>query len=320
MRKESILITGAGGQIGSVLTKALQKKHGDSNVLATDLRELNIPNTRTATLNVLDKEKMTTLVKENQVTQIYHLAAILSAKGEEDPRFTWNINMEGLFNVLDIARDFKVDKVFHPSSIAAFGPDTPRQNTPQITPATPTTVYGISKMAGEFWGNYYFLRYGLDIRSLRYPGIIGHRSLPGGGTTDYAVHIYHSAIKGEPFEVFLEERTALPMIYMEDAIRATLELMEAPKESITIRDSYNLAGMTFTPQEIVDAIKAEIPEFKATFKANPLRQSIAESWPQSIDDSKANKDWGWSPKFDLKTMTKDMIKNLRKKNNLKQSV
>ena len=319
MRKESILITGAGGQIGTVLTKALQEKHGTENVLATDLREINLPNTRTDTLNVLDKDKMTQLVIENRVTQIYHLAAILSAKGEEKPRFTWNINMEGLFNVLDIARDHKVEKIFHPSSIAAFGPDTPRENTPQITPATPTTVYGISKMAGEFWGNYYFLRYGVDIRSLRYPGIIGHRSMPGGGTTDYAVHIYHSAVKGEDFEVFLSENTALPMIYMDDAIRATLELMDAPKEKINVRDAYNLAGMTFSPEEIVASIKEEIPEFKATFKSNPLRQSIAESWPKSIDDSKATEDWGWKPNYDLEKMTKDMIKNLRKKYSLKQS-
>ena len=319
MRKESILITGAGGQIGTVLTKALQEKHGAENLLATDLREIDLPNTRTETLNVLDKEKMTKLVVENRVTQIYHLAAILSAKGEEKPRFTWNINMEGLFNVLDVAKDHDVSKVFHPSSIAAFGPDTPRENTPQVTPATPTTVYGISKMAGEFWGNYYFLRYGLDIRSLRYPGIIGHRSLPGGGTTDYAVHIYHSALKGESFEVFLKENTALPMIYMDDAIRATLDLMDAPKENITIRDAYNLAGMTFTPAEIVASIKEEIPEFKATYKVNPLRQSIAESWPMSIDDSKATEDWGWKPTYDLKKMTKDMIKNLRKKYIFKQS-
>jgi len=319
MRKESILVTGAGGQIGTVLTKALQKKYGAENVLATDLRERDIPDTRTETLNVLDKEKMTKLVVENKVTQIYHLAAILSATGEAKPRFTWNINMEGLFNVLDIARDHKVSKVFHPSSIAAFGPDTPRENTPQVTPATPTTVYGISKMAGEFWGNYYFMRYGVDIRSLRYPGIIGHRSLPGGGTTDYAVHIYHSAVKGEPFEVFLKENTALPMIYMDDAIRATLDLMEAPKENITIRDSYNLDGMTFTPLEIVAAIKEEIPEFKATFKPDSLRQSIAESWPMSIDDSSARKDWGWKPTYDLEGMTKDMINNLRKKYNLKKS-
>ncbi len=319
MRKESILITGAGGQIGTVLTKALQEKYGAENVLATDLREIKLPNTRTDTLNVLDKDRMTELVVENRVTQIYHLAAILSAKGEEKPRFTWNINMEGLFNVLDIARDHKVEKIFHPSSIAAFGPDTPRENTPQVTPATPTTVYGISKMAGEFWGNYYFLRYGVDIRSLRYPGIIGHRSLPGGGTTDYAVHIYHSAVKGEDFEVFLSENTSLPMIYMDDAIRATLELMEAPKEKITIRDSYNLAGMTFSPAEIVASIKREFPEFKATYKSNPLRQSIAESWPKSIDDSKATEDWGWQPNYDLEKMTKDMIMNLRKKYSLKQS-
>lgn len=319
MRKESILITGAGGQIGSVLTKALQKKHGTENVLATDLREIDLPNTRTETLNVLDKEKMTKLVVENEITQIYHLAAILSATGEAKPRFTWNINMEGLFNVIDIAKDHKVSKVFHPSSIAAFGPDTPREHTPQVTSATPTTVYGISKMAGEFWGNYYFMRYGLDIRSLRYPGIIGHRSMPGGGTTDYAVHIYHSAVKGEPFEVFLKENTALPMIYMDDAIRATLDLMDAPKENITVRNSYNLAGMTFTPAEIVAAIQEEIPAFKATFKPDPLRQSIAESWPMSIDDSKANEDWGWKPTYDLKGMTKDMIKNLRKEYSLKQS-
>lgn len=313
MSKESILITGAGGQIGQILTKALQEKYGVSSVLATDLRPMEVLNTRFEALNVLDRDNMIEIVQKNKITQIYHLAAILSAKGEEKPRFTWQVNMDGLFNIFDVAKDYGVKKVFFPSSIAAFGPDTPRVNTPQVTPATPTTVYGISKMAGEFWANYYFLRYGLDIRSLRYPGIIGHASMPGGGTTDYAVDIYHAAVKGESFECFLQEETTLPMIYMADAIRATLDLMAAPKDSISVRDSYNLSGMSFSPIEIAQAIQEEIPSFEVTYKPNELRQSIAESWPQSIDDSQARTDWGWSPKFDLKKMTKDMILNLRKK-------
>ena len=311
MKKESILITGAGGQIGQVLTKALQKKHGIDAVLTSDVRRFENGKKRFEILDVLDKEHMGELVTEYGITQIYHLAAILSAKGEKHPQFTWKINMEGLFNVLEVARDAGVEKVFHPSSIAAFGPNTPKINTPQDAPATPTTVYGISKLAGEYWSNYFFLRFGVDVRSLRYPGIIGHETMPGGGTTDYAVDIYHAAVKGEAFECFLKEDTALPMIYMDDAIRATLELMDAPKERITIRDSYNLAGMTFTPKEIANAIRNEIPDFQITFKPNPLKQSIAESWPQSIDDAQARKDWGWQPRFDLKKMTRDMILNLR---------
>lgn len=315
MKKESILITGAGGQIGQVLTKALQKKHGVDNVLTTDVRRFDNGKKRFEILDVLDKEHMAELVLNYEVTQIYHLAAILSAKGEKHPQFTWKINMEGLFNVLDVAKNAEVAKIFHPSSIAAFGPNTPKTNTPQDAPSTPTTVYGISKLAGEFWSNYYFLRYGLDVRSLRYPGIIGHETMPGGGTTDYAVDIYHSAVKGEDFECFLNKGTALPMIYMDDAIRATLELMDAPKEKITVRDSYNLAGMTFTPEEIATAIQKEIPNFKVSYNSDPLKQSIAESWPQSIDDSKANEDWNWQPNFDLEKMTKDMILNLKKQYN-----
>lgn len=313
MSQEKILITGANGQIGTVLTETLQERYGAEHVIATDLRQPQQTQGIFEVLNVLDGEKMDHLIQKYKVTQIYHLAAILSAKGEEDPRGTWKINMDGLFNVLDTARASGVKKVFFPSSIAVFGKDTPRDFTPQNTVMLPTTVYGISKVAGELWGQYYFEKYGLDIRSIRYPGIIGYQSLPGGGTTDYAVDIYHKAVKGEPFNCFLKPGTTLPMIYMPDAIRATVELMEAPAENISVRTSYNLAGMSFAPEEIAEVIKQSILSFQISYEPDPLRQSIAESWSESIDDSKARNDWGWQPEYDLETMTRDMIMNLEKK-------
>lgn len=318
MTREKILITGANGQIGTVLTNELRLTFGEDSVVATDIRAPQDQDSFFEVLNVLDKAQMAALVKKHGVTQIYHLAAILSAKGEEQPRQTWNINMDGLFNVLDVALECGIKKIFFPSSIAVFGPETPRFNTSQNAPLTPTTVYGISKVAGEYWSKYYFQKYGLDVRSLRYPGIIGYQSLPGGGTTDYAVEIYHKAVKGEVFSCFLAENSGLPMIYMPDAIRATLELMEATAEKINIRSSYNLAGMSFTPAEIARQIQTEIPAFKITYKPDPLKQSIADSWPESIDDSAARTDWGWAPEYDLATMTRDMIINLEKKYQLEK--
>lgn len=312
MSKEIILVTGANGQIGSVLTAALRRTFGTSNVVATDIRSSEIQDGPFEILNVLDTAAFSAMVDRYHVTQIYHLAAILSAKGEANPLKTWDINMTGLFNVLDVAREKKIRKVFFPSSIAVFGSDIPRQNTPQNAVLKPTTVYGMSKVAGELWSQYYFNRYGLDVRSLRYPGVIGHQSDPGGGTTDYAVEIYHYAVKGKPYACFLKKDTFLPMIYMDDAIRATLELMDAPSGSLKIRTSYNLAGMSFSPAEITESIRNEMSDFKILYQPD-FRQEIAESWPESIDDEAARTDWHWKPRFDLTAMTKDMLFHLQEK-------
>ena len=262
----------------------------------------------------MDKDGLEALVKQYDISQIYHLAAILSAKGEEQPLNTWNINMKTMFNVLEVARLSNVIKVFFPSSIAVFGDAAPIDSTPQNSYLNPSTVYGISKASGENWGQYYFTRYGLDVRSIRYPGIIGYQSLPGGGTTDYAVEIYHKVVKGENFTCFLDKDTVLPMIFMEDAIRATIELMDAPKGSIGIRTSYNLASMSFSPDEIVTSIRKIYPDFKVGYKPD-FRQEIASNWPRSIDDSEARIDWGWKPKYDLDAMSKVMIEKLNNKYN-----
>ena len=309
MKKTSVLIIGAGGQIGSVLTEALRAVHGSDQVVATDLRELPAQDGPTATLDALDREALGALVDQYQTTQIYHLAAILSATGEKDPMWAWDINMRSLFNVLEVAREKALDKVYYPSSIAVFGREALSENTPQHGVLIPETVYGISKVAGENWANYYFRRYGVDVRSVRYPGIIGYQSMPGGGTTDYAVDIYHHAAQGKPFTCFLSENTRLPMLYMDDAIRGTIELMEAPAEKIKIRTSYNLAGMSFTPAEIAASIQKEIPDFQISYEPD-FRQAIADSWPGSIDDSHARADWGWKPAFDLDAMTRDMLAHL----------
>ncbi len=312
MRKDVILITGANGQIGSELSTALRKLYGAKQVIATDIREPKEQNTPFEFLDILNIERLFELVKKYQVTQIYHLAAILSATGEKKPKFAWQINMDGLFNVLEVAKELNVVKVFAPSSIAVFGDQTPREHTPQDTVLHPSSVYGISKAAGENWCQYYFKKYGIDIRSIRYPGIISYQSAPGGGTTDYAVDIFHSAVKGEHYTCFLKADTRLPMIYMPDAIRATLELMEAPKENITVRTSYNLASMSFTPKEIGEEIQKIIPDF--TFSYQPdFRQEIADSWTESIDDRIARKDWNWRAHYDLPATTNDMIINLKKK-------
>lgn len=309
MKQEKILIIGASGQIGSVLTHTLSDIYGENNVIATDIRQPTDHHGHFEILDVLNTQALGDIVAKYGITQIYHLAAILSAKGETMPMFAWQFNMTSFFNVIDVARQFKISKIFFPSSIAAFGPSTPKYNTPQATIMIPETVYGISKSCAEDWCNYFWLKEKMDIRSVRYPGIIGYQSLPGGGTTDYAVDIYHKAVKSEPFECFLKADTALPMIYMDDAIRATIELMEAPSENVKIRTSYNLASMSFSPQDIAESIKKQVPDFSISYKPD-FRQAIAESWPASIDDSEARKDWGWRPNFDLDAMTADMLAHL----------
>jgi len=309
MKQDNILLIGAGGQIGAVLTEALRTVYGADHVIATDLRPLENQSGPSEVLDALDGAALEAVVKKWRVNQIYHLAAILSATGEKDPMWAWNINMTSLFNVLEIARQRGLSKVYYPSSIAVFGREAAHQNTPQYEVLIPETVYGISKVAGENWANYYYRRYGLDVRSLRYPGIIGHQSMPGGGTTDYAVDIYHYAVQHNPYECFLRANTALPMLYMADAIRGTIELMEAPASRLSVRTSYNLAGMTFTPDEIAASIRKQVPDFKISYNPD-FRQAIADSWPASIDDSAARHDWGWKPEFDLDAMTKDMLEHL----------
>ena len=309
MTKKTILITGAGGQIGSVLTKTLRDTYGANSVIATDIRSTELGEGPFELLDVLNGNRLHELVKRYRVTEIYHLAAILSARGEQNPKIAWDINMDSLFNVLDAAKERNL-KVFFPSSIAAFGPNTPKVNTPQDTITQPTTVYGISKAAGENWCQYYFLKYGLDVRSVRFPGIIGYQSLPGGGTTDYAVDIYHKAILGEDFTCFLGPDTRLPMLYMDDAIQGVLQLMSTPKDKLSVRTSYNLAGVSFTPAEISAEIQKHHPDFKIHY-APDFRQAIADSWPQSIDDQQARQDWNWHPQFDLARMTEDMLSHLQ---------
>jgi len=307
-----VLVIGANGQLGSVLTKALQKKFGLERVIASDLKSINAFHGIFEVIDATNESKIEEIVTRYKVTQIYHLAAILSAKGEETPLKTWDINMKTLFNVLEVSRKNNIDKVFFPSSIAVFGEGAQAINTPNDAYLDPATVYGISKAAGENWAQYYFLRYGLDVRSLRYPGVIGYQSLPGGGTTDYAVDIYHKAVCEEEFDCFLDKNTTLPMIFMDDVIRATISLMDAPKNDITIRTSYNIAGTSFSPAEIVHEICKLYPGFKV--KYNPdFRQEIAARWPKSIDDSAATKDWGWKPKFDLERITVTMIQKLQEK-------
>ena len=313
MVKDKILVIGASGQIGVELTLALRKIYGNTNVIASDLREQNPLLEGTGpyvSLDVMNKEMLHVQVIRQNVTQIYLLAAILSATGEKNPNLAWNLNMQGLLNVLDIAREEKLHKVYWPSSIAVFGPTSPKINCPQQTIIEPITVYGISKYAGEFWCNYYHQRWGVDIRSLRYPGLISYKSAPGGGTTDYAIEIFYGANENKKYECFLKEDTYLPMMYMPDAIKATIELMEAPADKISIHTSYNISGMSFSPKEIAASIQEHIPEFRISYKPD-YRQNIANSWPQSIDDSIARNDWGWQQDYDLKAMTKDMLMNLK---------
>ncbi|MEQ8910401.1 MAG: NAD-dependent epimerase/dehydratase family protein [Vicingaceae bacterium] len=308
-----ILIIGAGGQVGRELVEKLREKKGKEQVLATDIRELDDMEGPFEVLNALDKKRLHELVDQYKVDEIYHLAALLSANAEKQVKFAWELNMDSLFYVLDLAKEGKVKKVFWPSSIAVFGPNTPRDNTPQHTVTDPTTVYGISKLAGERWCEYYAKNYDVDVRSIRYPGLIGYKSMPGGGTTDYAVDIYHQALKEGKYESFLSEETYLPMMYMEDAIRATIELMEAPAENIKIRSSYNLGGISFSPKEISAEIKKIIPEFEISY-APDFRQKIADSWPSNINDHDAQSDWNWRLEYDLEKMSADMIEQLKKRN------
>lgn len=315
MKQEKVLIMGAGGQIGVELTMALRAVYGESNVIASDIREahpLLAGKGPYVILNAMDANATLELVKKEGITQIYLLAALLSATGEKDPKRAWDINMQSLLQVLDIAVQEKLTKVYWPSSIAVFGSTTPKQDTPQKTIVEPRTVYGISKYAGELWCQYYNQRWGLDVRSIRYPGLISWKSEPGGGTTDYAVEIYHEALKHGKYTSFLSENTYLPMMYMDDAIRGTIELMEAPVEKIKSRMAYNLSAMSFSPKEIAASIQKHLPSFEISY-APDFRQQIADGWPQSIDDSAARADWGWKHNFDLDKMTTDMLMHLKNK-------
>lgn len=306
---EKILVIGSSGQIGVELTEKLQQIHGIENVIASDVRKHFNQKGIFEELDVLDKNRLFEVISTHSVTQIYLLAAILSATAEKNPHFAWKLNIESLLNVLELSREKRIKKVYWPSSIAVFGPTTPKENVPQFTITEPTTVYGASKLAGERWCEYYFIKYGVDVRSLRYPGLISYKSLPGGGTTDYAVDIFYQAILKGRYNCFLSENTYLPMMYMPDAIRATIELMETSADNVKIRSSYNISAMSFSPKEVALEIKKNIPEFVISYHPD-FRQQIADSWPQSIDDSAARKDWGWKPTYSLAEMTKDMIKNL----------
>jgi nucleoside-diphosphate-sugar epimerase len=311
---ERILIIGANGQIGSELVGALAQKHGAGNVIASDIGTDNVYGAaRYTRLDVLDKASVAKLVADEGITQVYQLAALLSATGEQAPLKAWTLNMDGLLNILEIARERgeagQPLRVFWPSSIAAFGPNTPAENTPQYTVMDPTTIYGISKLAGERLCEYYHTKYGVDVRSIRYPGIISFKSPPGGGTTDYAIAIFHAALRGQTYECFLGPETTLPMIYMPDAIRATIELMEAPAGKVAIRSSYNVAGVSFNPRELAAAIAHAVPAFKIAYKPDS-RQAIADTWPKSLDDSRANADWGWKARIGLDEMVADMLENI----------
>jgi nucleoside-diphosphate-sugar epimerase len=311
MQQEKILITGANGQIGTALTKSLREIYGTANVIASDITEPKKTDGPFCFLDILNEQRLREHIADHKITQVYHLAAILSANGEWKPIKTWNVNLNGLLSILNLAKDHAINKVFFPSTIAVFGPTTPRINTPLHAPLLPGTVYGMSKASGELWCNYYAKRYEVDVRSVRYPGIIGYQSIPSGGTTDYAVEIFHEALKKQQYECFLEANTRLPMMYMEDAIRATIELMEAPASSIKVRSSYNLAGMDFTPEELSTEILKYIPEFTIDYKPD-FRQEIAASWSESIDDSAARTDWKWQHRYGIEDMSKDMLVQLNK--------
>ncbi len=315
MPKDKILVIGANGQLGSVLTRTLREIHGHDNVIASDIH-LPIDGNNYLPFEILDASdgaKLTYVIERYRITHIYHLAAMLSAKGEINPLDTWNGNMNGLFNVLDVARSHKIRKVFFPSSIAVFGSNTPRVLTPQDTIRTPETVFGMSKVAGENWCSYYHNRYNIDVRGLRFPGIISLKGKTGGSTTDFATDMLHNAVQNKPYDCFLRSNARLPMIFIDDAVRAVVELMEAPSEKISIRSSYNLAGMSFTPSELETEIQKHVPTFKKSSAKTELRQRIADSWPESIDDSQAKKDWHWAPQFDLARTVEAMIDALKKK-------
>lgn len=311
MSKNRILVIGACGQVGTELVENLAEKFGSDCVIASDIRDNADFAARYLKLDVLDREAVKSVVNEFQVTEVYHLAALLSATAEKNPEFGWKLNMDGLFSILDLAKDGLIKKIFWPSSIAVFGPSTPKANTPQQTIIEPTSVYGISKFAGERWCDYYFRRYGVDVRSIRYPGLIGWKSLPGGGTTDYAVEIFHKALESGEYECFLSAETSLPMMYMSDAIKATIDIMQAPSDQIKIRSSYNISAMSFNPAEIAVEISKHIPEFQISY-APDFRQEIANDWPASIDDSLAREHWNWKNDYDLAGMTSDMLENLKR--------
>lgn len=311
--KDRILMIGANGQIGSELAAALRQKFGVENVITSDIREPQSPNEDEIfeLINVLDKEAVRALIEKYKPTQIYLLAAMLSATGEQFPLKAWDLNMNGLLNVLNLALEYGVKRIFWPSSIAVFGPNSPKENTPQHCVMDPNSIYGISKLAGERICEYYHNKYGLDIRSVRYPGIISWKTAPGGGTTDYAVHIFFEAVKNGKYASFLNAQSELPMLYMDDAVRGTIALMDAPEENLSIRSSYNLAGLSFTPEQLGAEIKKILPNFELSYVDNDPRQAIADSWPKSINDQQAREDWGWQPSFTLEEMSRDMIENLK---------
>ena len=311
--QDNILVIGSSGQIGSELVLELRKTYGNNSVIASDI----IPSSQEIMqsgpfelLNVTDADKLLDIVKKYKINQVYLLAAILSAKAETNQKNAWNLNMDSLFNILNLAKEKVIKKIFWPSSIAVFGPNTRKKNTPQFSITEPNTVYGISKLAGERWCEYYYNKYQVDVVSLRYPGLIGWKSKPGGGTTDYAVDIFHEAIKNKTYNCFLKKDTTLPMMYMPDAIDATLKLMQANSDKIKVRSSYNIAGTSFCPNELADEIKKHIPKFSITYQPD-FRQAIADSWPDSIDDSYAQSEWNWKAEYDIKKMTSDMLKNLK---------
>jgi nucleoside-diphosphate-sugar epimerase len=311
MKKEKILVIGAAGQLGTELIQGLWKFYGKEHIVASDIKEPEgiLAEGNFEILDVMKPKKLESLLETREFTQLYHLAAVLSATGEKNPKPAWRLNMDSLIHVLDQAVASKIQKVYWPSSIAVFGPSTPKDNTPQYTIMDPITIYGISKQAGERWCEWYWRNHGLDVRSLRYPGLIGYKTKPGGGTTDYAVEIFLKALKDKKYECFLRADTHLPMMYMDDAVKATIDLMEAPAENIKVRSAYNISGMSFCPSDLAAEIKKHVTEFAISYKPD-FRQNIADSWPDSIDDSSAREDWGWKPGFDLARMTKDILINL----------
>ncbi len=322
MERERSLVIGASGQIGIELLLALKQRDGAQNVVGADIRPPEHPDLSDLPfihLNVLNAQAIEKTLTDHHIDTVYNLAAMLSATAEQHPEKAWDLNMNGLFNLLEPARRGMIKKVFWPSSIAVFGPSTPKVKTPQSTVCEPNTVYGISKLAGEQWCAYYHAKYGVDVRSIRYPGLIGHRSAPGGGTTDYAVHIFHEALKHSSYTSFLSESTRLPMMYIEDAIKATLQLMAAPSEAIGIRSSYNLSGIDFTPEELAASIRRNIPDFTISY-APDFRQHIADGWPSSIDDTAAQTDWGWKSSYSLDRMVDTMLDALQKKNRLRETM
>ena len=314
MQKNKILVIGASGQVGTELIARLREINGNNNVIASDLK---IPDYEVMEggsfeiLDVLDRSHLIEIIQKYKIDQVYLLAALLSATAEKNPSFAWKLNIDGLLNVLELARQKIISRIFWPSSIAVFGATTPKENAPQFTITEPNTIYGISKLAGERWCDYYNMTYDVDVRSVRYPGLMGYKSNPGGGTTDYTVHIFYGAIKNRSYNCFLRKDAVLPMMYMADAIRATVEIMQVSPDKISIRSSYNISAMSFSPDELASEIKKHIPEFQCTFKPDE-RQKYAENWPNSIDDKYARKDWGWKHSYDLERMTKDMLANLQR--------